>query len=201
MADSNDKYSPELKKEVAQKALSRNKKRLEPLSEEYGVPTSLILTWAVALEKDNSVFDQLADNADKEEEVETVDLKINNQDIQQSVLQGVMSDDLNYRRLVSWSVIGVIIITIFAQMLIESYEVGIGKMPEQIAGEQAFYKVTHKKNQATKELNSFGVVDEEKGIYRVPVDMVMEQMAEKTAPDTTQKELLDKIDPTPIENN
>lgn len=205
MADSNETYNSEFKKEVAKKALSRNKKNLEPLSEEYDVPTSLILTWAVQLEEDETAFDQSTDNGSSEgAENETVDLEINSHEIQESVTQGVMSDDLNYRRLVSWTIVGVVIVAIFAQMLIESYTLGKSVMPEQIAGEHAFYQVTRKKNQAQQQLSSFGVVDKKKGIYRVPIEMAIEKMAQKAATDTTdstKKELLDKKDPTPVESN
>lgn len=200
MADKQETYSSEFKAEVALNALARNKKNLEPLSEQYQVPVSLILTWAVQLEQNAAgVYDTTSEPTDIEAEPEPVDIKIDSRDMEVSIEQGVMSDDLNYMRLVSWTVIGLIVVAVFIQMLIEMFQINISKSPEQVVGEDAYHAVTHKKREAKIELSSFGVVNEEEGVFRVPIDMVIEQMAENATPDTTAEDLLEKIDPTPVE--
>src|SRR5699024_6441316 len=85
------------------------------------------------------------------------------------------------------------------QMLIEIFGIGNGRRPQQIGGEHAFYQVTRKKQKAQKEISTFGVMDEKSDIYRVPIDMVIEQMAQEAAPDTTSEELLEKIEPATVE--
>ncbi len=193
-------YSSEFKAKVALQALEQNKKDLEPLAKKYEVPVSLILTWAVQLEENAAgVYDASEEPVDIEYGPIPVDIEVESREIEISLKNGVMSDDLNYMRLASWSVIGLILVIVFMQMLVEIFQVNIGKHPEQVIGEDAFYEVTEKKHEAKKRLSSFGVVDKETNVYRVPVDMVIEQMAQDAEADTTNKDLLEKIDPTPVE--
>lgn len=199
MADNKKPYSSEFKAEVALQALARNKKNLEPLSERYDIPVSLILTWAVQLERNAAgVYEASSEPTDIEAEPTAVDIEVGSKEMEASLEQGVMSDTLNYRRLVSWTVIGLIVITIFVQMLIEMFQINMSKSPEQVIGEDAFQQVTHKKREAKVRLSTFGVMNEEATTYRVPIDMVIEQMAEDPAPDTADS-LLERIDPTPVE--
>lgn len=197
MSEKNQKYESEFKIKVAKEALAKDKKDLEPLSEQYGVPVSLILTWAVQLEEKGE--DSFTAESDSDiESNDKVDLKVGTHEVSLGLQNGVMSDNLNYRRLGSWTVVGVIVVLVFMQMLVEIFKVEKSREPEQIAGEHAFYKVTTKKDKAQEKISSFGIVDEENNVYRVPVDMVIEQMAE--APnDSTKKNLIEKVDPTPVE--
>lgn len=201
MANKKEQYSSEFKAKVALKALARNKKDLEPLSERYNVPVSLILVWSAQLEQNAAGVYDVTNEPDIEDfKPESVDLEVTSIELANSLEQGVMSDHLNYKRLIAWAIIGLILVAVFTQMLIEIFKVETSVMPEQVVGEHAFYKVTQKKREARQELSSFGVVDEESGIYRVPVEMVIEQMANDATPDTAAEDLMKKIDPTPVED-
>ena len=202
MADNKETYNSEFKAKVALKALARNKKNLEPLSERYDVPVSLILVWAAQLEQNAAGVYEVSTAPDIEEvQPAPVDIEISSVEIANSLEQGVMSDDLNYKRLVAWSFIGLILVTVFTQMLIEIFQINTSKHPEQVPGNDAFYEVTQDKREARKRLSTYGVMNEEGTIFRVPVDMVIEQMAEQAAPDTVANDLMEKIDPTPVEGD
>lgn len=200
MPDHKQQYTSEFKAKVALKALARNKKNLEPLSEEYNVPVSLILIWAVQLERNAAgVYEVSSEPTDVDYEPIPVDIDVESREVAASIEQGVMSDTLNYKRLTSWTILGLMLVAVFTQMLIEMFQITTSKSPEQVIGEDAFHQVTHKKREAKVKLSSFGVVDAENDVYHVPIDMVIKQMAEDAVPDTVADELLEQIDPTPIE--
>ncbi len=192
-------YSSEFKAKVALQALARNKKNMEPLSERYDVPVSLILVWAVQLERNAAgVYEASAPPEEVLHAPIPVDIEIDNADMANSIEQGVMSDKLNYKRLISWTIIGLMLVAIFTQMLIEMFQITTSRSPEQVSGQDAFYEVAQKKQEAEEQLSTFGVANEEGTIYRVPVDLVIEQMAREAASDTPDS-LLERIDPTLVE--
>src|SRR5699024_3110691 len=138
MANKKNQYSSEFKSEVALKALARDKKNLEPLSKRYKVPVSLILVWATQLEENPAGIDEGSEELPVEQdEPAPIDLEIKGNETINSFKQGVMGDNLNYKRLIAWTVIGLILVTIFVQMLIEIFGIGNGRRPQQIGGEHA----------------------------------------------------------------
>lgn len=185
MANKKEQYSSEFKAEVAFKALAQGNKNLETLSERYNVPVSLILVWSAQLEQNAShIYETTQEPAAADVVPASIDLEVIGVEVSNSLKQGVMSDNLNYKRLITWAVMGLILATVFVQMLIEIFKINIGRTPEVIAGEHAFYEVTTKKLEAHEKLSTFGVVDDSVGIYRVPIDMVIEQMAQEATSDS-----------------
>lgn len=171
MPGEDKRYTPDFKKEVAQKALDQSKKDLEGLSKKYDVPVSVILMWATELEKGGPQVFETADETEDDgfiEEPADIDLDISDDEVAEAVQYGVMFDKLNYKRLVFWSLFGIILLIIFVQALFEMNQYNVRQ--EQIAqGSQSFESLELKK-EAREQLNSFGVVNLEEGIYRIPID-------------------------------
>lgn len=173
-------YSAEFKKEVAQKALDQSKKNVDQLSEEYEVPVSVILMWATELEKGGEdVFETSEESTEEESAVENeqVDVEISDGRVSDSVEHGVMLDQLNYKRLVFWSVFGIIIVGIMVQALYEMYQYNQSFMEERVSAESQYYEAEELREEAEQQLDSFGVVDLENGIYRIPIDSAITNMA------------------------
>lgn len=179
MASEEKKYTPEFKKEVAQKALDRNKKNLDKLSEKYDVPVSVILMWTTEYEKGGE--DVFIDPEDQEqrpvEDHEEIDVEIADEEVAESVEYGVMFDDLNIKRLVFWSVFGIILVLIFVKALFEMYQYNTRSIQETVSANSEYYQVNQLKRDARDQLNSFGVVNLENGIYRIPIDSAINEIA------------------------
>ncbi len=180
MANEKQNYSAEFKKEVAQKALDQSKKNLDSLAKKYDVPVSVILMWATELEKGGEdVFESAEKEQDQsiEQPDDKVDVEITSERVADSVEHGVMDDKLNYKRLVFWSVFGVILVVIFVRGLIEMYQYNMQTNQERVSSESEYYQVNQMKREARQQLDSFGVVDLENGIYRIPIDSAINEMA------------------------
>jgi hypothetical protein len=89
-----------------------------------------------------------------------------------------MFDKLNYKRLIFWSAFGIILVAIFVQALLEMYQYNVQTLENRVVGDGEFYKVNRLKVDAREHLNTFGVVDLEEGIYRIPIDSAINDIAD-----------------------
>lgn len=183
MSNEEKTYSPDFKTKVAKEALEREKKNLDPLSKKYEVPVSTILTWAVQLEKNApDYFEEESEEIRETDQAiadeEDVGVEVTDKDIAESLDYGVMLDNLNIRRLTFWSLLGIALVLIFVFALREMYQYNRQLSQEAASGSTEFYQVNQQKRADTETLNSFGVVDMENGIYRIPIDSAINEMAE-----------------------
>lgn len=180
MASQEPQYSSEFKAKVALEALAQNKTNLDRLSDKYDVPVSVILTWCVQLERNASnVYSATTEPEDISSPAEdnlVVDVEIEDEEVSQSVSYGVMGDKLDYKKLMFWSVLGIIFVVIFVQLLKEMHEISKQVNEDRIAANSSFYDIKEQQQENMKRISTFGVVDLEKGIYRIPVDTVIKQM-------------------------
>ncbi|WP_138430489.1 hypothetical protein [Fodinibius saliphilus] len=183
MASEDKNYTSEFKKEVAQKALEQNKKDLDKLSEKYELSVSVILMWATELEKaidNDSDIDEVFVTEPEEvatEKPQDVDVEINDERVASAVEHGVMDDKLNYKRLVFWSVLGTVLVVIFVIALFEMFQHNEQQLKNSVSADSEYYQVNNMKREAEEELNSFGVVDTENDIYRIPIDSAINKIA------------------------
>lgn len=183
MASEENNYSPEFKLEVAQKALDQSKQDLDKLSKEYDVPVSVILMWTAELEKGGpEVFapSEETETDTPEEELPDVDIDITDEEIAEGFDYGVMKDRLNYRRLIFWSILGIILVLVFVQALVEMNKYNERVAAEQVSAENEYYEVSQLKEDAEEQLNSFGVVNLEENIFRIPIDSAISNIAAET---------------------
>ncbi|MDZ7715850.1 MAG: hypothetical protein U5J95_06515 [Balneolaceae bacterium] len=183
MASEEKQYSSEFKAKVAQEALEQGQQNLDGLSEKYDVPVSSILMWSTKLKNndgDTSIFSD-SESHDSEEahiaEDETVDVEVTDPKIADSFSLGVMGDKMDYRKLVFWSTLGIILIVIFVIALVEMYQYNTQISRDRISEDSEYYEVNMLRKEADETLSSFGVVDLEEGVYRIPIDSVISEMA------------------------
>lgn len=179
MPANENNYTPEFKKKIAQKALDQSKQNLEQLSKEYDVPVSVILMWATELEKGGEdAFKEAEENKSEASSSKTVDVTVSEEEVETSIEHGVMSDNLNYKRLTFWSVLGVILVIVFVQALFEMYQYNVQNTEQRVAAESGeHYKSVQLKKEARNHLNSFGIVSLEDSTYNMPIDSVINNMA------------------------
>lgn len=181
MAKEDKKYSAEFKTRIAKEAIEQDKQNLDRLSEKHEVPVSTILTWIVQLEKNpESAFKESEKTVpEKQQNVEKeVDLEVADEELSASIQHGVMYDKLNIRRLAFWSILGIVLVLLFVQALIEMYQYN-RDISQEAASSTEFYQVNQQNKEATETLNSFGVVDLENGIYRIPIDSAINEIIEQ----------------------
>ncbi len=180
MASEEQHYTSAFKKEVAKKALNQSRKNLDQLSEDYDVPVSKIMVWATELE---NAIEQLevgfssSKQIEKTTEPSEVDVEISDTKVADAVEHGVMLDQLNYKRLVFWSVFGTALVVVFVIALFEMYQYNERLTQENVSASSEYYQVNQLKQEAQDKLNSFGVVDLENGVYRIPIDSAINEIA------------------------
>lgn len=186
MSNEEKTYSAEFKAKVAQEAIEQDKENLDRLSDKYDVPVSTILTWTVQYEKDPELLekseeqpDSAADTGQTASDREEVEVEVSDREIAESMSYGVMFDNLNIRRLIFWSVLGIVLVLIFIFSLREMYQYNRLISQEAASESTEFYQANQQKKEDTETLNSFGVVDLENGIYRIPIDSAINEMAEE----------------------
>jgi len=183
MPSEENKYSPEFKKKVAQEALDNSKKNLDGLSNKYDVPVSVILMWTAEFEKGGEeVFQEEEQSAKAQQASNMEDIEVQGHDNIDAVSHGVMPDNLNYKRLIFWALTGMAIIIIVVQSLMMMFDINKRFLQFNTNEEdEAFYQSVQQKKKAKERINSFGVVDLDEGIYRVPVDSIIDEMAADTS--------------------
>jgi transposase-like protein len=177
---SQEEYSPEFKAKVAAEALAQDRKNLDKLSAKYDVPVSLILTWASKYEKDPESFetsDAPVDEAHESEEDTVVRVDVDDEEISESISHGVMGDNLNVKKLTFWSVLGIIFVIVFIQLLKEMYDQTTQINMERLSAQSEYYDVNAQEKKDRERLSTYGVVNVEEGIYRIPIDSVISKMA------------------------
>lgn len=180
MASQDKPYSSEFKAKIARKALDQDKKNLDHLSQKYDVPVSLILTWATQYEKNPESLkttDTPPDKGNEEDEDTVVSVEIADSEISESIGHGVMSDKLDIKKLTFWSVLGIIFVAVFVQLLVEMYQIAAQQNKERVLAQSEYSEVSKQYQKDREKLSSFGVVDIEQGIYRIPIDSAINDMA------------------------
>lgn len=183
MSNEKQTYTPEFKRKVASKAIEQNKENLDRLSEKYEVPVSLILTWTVKFEKEGSTAFETKETSEETEaepriaDEESVELEVTDSNLAESISLGVMSDKLNYNRLIFWCVLGTVLVVIFVYALFEMYQFNADVTRDRILEGSEYYQVNQLRNQGEETLSTYGVVDLEEGIYRIPIDSAINDIA------------------------
>ncbi|MDZ7690107.1 MAG: hypothetical protein U5K69_02950 [Balneolaceae bacterium] len=134
------------------------------------------------LEKNaEDIFSSTEEPEELEEHIadeEEIDVEVDDKDIADSIQYGVMYDRLNIRRLASWSLLGIVLVVLFVIALQEMYHYNRLVSDEAALGSTEHYQVNQQNRQATETLNTFGVVDLENGVYRIPIDSAINEMVE-----------------------
>lgn len=87
-----------------------------------------------------------------------------------SVEYGATFDKLNYNRLTFWSVFGTAVILLFIISIMFIHEYTRTSALQRSDESSLYYDINELQEQEKETLESFGVVDPEEGIYRIPID-------------------------------
>ncbi len=166
-------FRAEEKTAIVEEAIAAGKKNVKEIAEKHDIELELLETWI--REKDVTYVFEPEDLDDQE----SVDLQVTDQ-FASDYEFGATPDHLNYPRLAFWGTFGtlVILLMIFAIFSLHNFTYeGVG---QKQSDQSIFYNIEELKERDQVTLDSFGVVDLEEGIYRIPIDSVITQMATDT---------------------
>jgi hypothetical protein len=150
---------------IAKQAASGNTEDLKRLAEENGVSQQEIQNW-IRQYNIESPGDE-SDDVSLEASESFVD----------SVEYGATFDNLNYNRLTFWSVFGTVVILIFIISIMFIHEYTRTSALQRSDESSLYYDINELQEQDQETLDTFGVVDPEEGIYRIPIDSAITIMS------------------------
>jgi hypothetical protein len=168
MSSKPKKITQEEKAAIAMKAVSGDDTAKQELAEKHGVTVEIIEKWI----RETGV-------QPVSEDVDEVTLEASD-DFKTSVDFGAVPDKLNYPRLVFWSIFGTAVIAIMIFALIAIYSYTIIGTEQQQSEASLYFDINELQQRDRATLGSFGVVDPEKRIYRIPIDSAITIMAQDT---------------------
>ncbi len=94
-----------------------------------------------------------------------------------SVNHGVEEEDLDIKAIVKWSVLGIVTVVVFVAVLIPFAQFSLTTAKENVNVTSSYYEIRQLNEDAEAILNSYGVVNGEEGIYRIPIDEAINKIA------------------------
>lgn len=166
------KHSAEFKAKVALEAVSKDNKGLSELAEKYDVTVKEITSWSKELHANAStVFGGTGAL------VEDVSIESDDPIFIDSVNHGVEAENLNYNRIFLWSGLGVITVIVFIVALIFFAQYSFSNAQKNALNSSTYLEITKLRADQTEHLNSYGVVDLEAGVYRIPIEEAINKIA------------------------
>lgn len=160
-------FTDEEKKKIALEATSGGEDAVKKLSEKHGVSEEKIHNWI----RETDVTDVATVTEEEDVSLEATEEFI------ESVNYGANFDKLNYRRLIFWSIFGIAVILIIIQSIMFIHDYTQSSATILRSEQSQFYEIDEMKLNEQETLNSFGIVDPEAGIYRIPIDSAITQIA------------------------
>lgn len=170
MSTNPEKYTSEKKAKIALEASSANEEELREIAERHDVSVDELKRWI----HETGVSDVTAPDADEEDKISL----IASDDFANDFDYGATFDNLDYKTLFFWSAFGTTIIGLFVVAIFFIFVFTFQGMEQQSAERSLYYDIHQLQDQEQIQLHSFGVVDLEEGIYRIPIDSAISQIAE-----------------------
>lgn len=169
-----DKHSSEFKSKVAQEAASESQKVIQNIAAKYEVSEEEVVAWTSkysdqGIELPSTEFD--------EGSVEDVNISTEDEELATGVSHGVMSDNLNYGKLIFWSTVGTSLVVIFVISMVFFSQYSLFEAQKEASLRVTYSDFSELRAEQEQELNTFGVVDLEDGIYRIPIDSAISKIA------------------------
>lgn len=173
--DQNDQKDPtelraEEKKRIVEEAIASGKENMESTAEKYDMDIELLETWVREIDV---TYASTPHHLDDEE---NVDLEVTDE-FADHYEYGVTPDKLNYGRLTFWSIFGTVVILLFIVAIMFTYQYTFQSSGQQASEQSQFYDINELQEREQMKLSSFGVVDLEEGVYRIPIDSAIARIA------------------------
>jgi len=165
-----NKFTSEEKAKIALEAASASEEELNEIAERHKVTVEEIKRWV----EETGAADVTAPDADEEVSV-TLEVSGN---FANDFDYGATFDNLDYKTLFYWSTFGTVIIGLFVVAIFFIFVYTFQGMDRETSERSLYYNINELQERDHMRLNSFGVVDLEEGIYHIPIDSAISQIAE-----------------------
>ena len=83
---------------------------------------------------------------------------------------------MDFNKLIFWSGLGVTLVTTFVVIWIFASQMFFEQSKANATATSTYYAVEKLTEDANNHIQSYGVIDAEKGVYHIPVDQAIEKM-------------------------
>jgi hypothetical protein len=172
MSNDSKNFTLEEKTKIALEAASGDRGKMINLAEKHGVTVEKIEEWI----RETGVSNVTTTDADDEESLSIVATE----DFAKDYEFGATPDNLNYSRLFFWSIFGTVVILLFIVAVFNVYDYTYDGVNQQNAETSLYYDIDQLEASSKEQLNSFGVVNPEEGIYSIPIDSAITRIAQES---------------------
>jgi len=172
--------SREFKAKVVLEATSGDTPEPIRVAQKYDVTPQQIVEWAADMKISSEDLRSLAKAAGLGGSDFSVDVELSSEsgEFIENIEYGVSHDWINMKRLAFWTSYGAGFVLLIIVALMATYTYTTEQTVRQAIEQSGnHYPVLELKERDTQKLSSFGVVDADQEIYRVPIELVIEQMA------------------------
>ena len=175
-----DKHSAKFKAQIALEAFSLKLGELEEFADSKGVTKDEVIDWVDTLKSNSSILFKDGFDAGELQDgsVENVSLETSDELLIASVNHGVNDDNLNYNRLFFWSILGTVLVAVIIYGVVNFAQASWFDAQNEASINSEYSQVKEQKAKDAEILNSFGVVNLEEGVYRIPIDEAISIVAE-----------------------
>ncbi|WP_340103644.1 hypothetical protein [Rhodohalobacter sp. 8-1] len=172
MSNDSKKFTLDEKTKIALEAASGDRGTIINLAEKHDVTVEEIEEWI----RETGVTNVTSPDADDQESVSI----LATEEFASDYEFGATPDKLNYSRLFFWTIFGTAVILLFIVAVFNVYDYTYDGVIQRNAEESMYYEIDQLEASSTEELNSFGVVNLEEGIYRIPIDSAITKIAQES---------------------
>lgn len=108
---------------------------------------------------------------------EDVTLETEDSSFAGAVNHGVNDDNMEYGKLFFWSGLGIVTVVVFVVALMFFAQFSFLNAQRNASASSTYLEITKLKADQNEQLNSFGVVDLEDGVYHIPIDEAINKIA------------------------
>lgn len=164
-------HSAEFKAKVALEAVS-NPEGIAEIAGKYDLSEDQVNEWMQELKlQASNVFES------KPGEVSDYEIQSDDETFIHSLSFGAQDDQFNYRKLFFWSGLGIATVVVFVVSLIFFAQYSFDNAQKNASVTSSYYEITQLTEDAEAHLSSYGVVDLEEGVYRIPIDEAINKLA------------------------
>lgn len=182
MSNEKKSYSREFKAEVVLEAVSGEHINPHEVAQKYDVSPAQIVSWAHELNISDVNLEKLSasvEGSQKESSDDViVEIETESQVFESEVAYGATYDIINMRLLTFWTIFGSIFIAVTIMIIIGLFNFGTASTIRSASERSEFYEIQEMRQNEDQTLSSFGIVDLENRVFRMPIDTVISRMAQ-----------------------
>lgn len=173
-------HTAEFKAKAALEALTKKNDMFADISAKYGLKSGDLESWVSELQENaHTIFSASGTHSASSSEIIDVSLESDNNSFITAINYGAEEEGLDISSITKWSLFGIAAVIVFIVALIPFSQYAFNAAVDEANINSTYYDITELEEQAEATLNSYGVVDLEKGIYRIPIDEAINKIVSK----------------------